>query len=137
MDKKYKKPTIEKLEIYRQRYETFRHLDKLRWQMLQIAVATGSVVLVFGRDGSTRPGWWTWAAVGMILLILGFAMIRIGNGIKKNGEVLRSVGNVIGDINIPKQSSNCSSVSFWIAITMMVVGFVCLALSFYYLIYTT
>jgi len=126
---------IEKLEIYRQRYETFRHLDKLRWQMLQIAIATSSVVLVFRRGTSAKPGWWIWAIVGMILLILGLAMVRIGNGIRKNGKVLRSAGNAIGDVNIPKQLSNWNSVSFWIAITMIIVGLVCLKLSFYYLIY--
>ena len=41
-------PTKEELEIYKQRYETYRHFDKLRWQMLQIAVGAGSVVLAFG-----------------------------------------------------------------------------------------
>lgn len=131
-----KKPTAEQLEIYKQRYETFRHLDKLRWQMLQIAIATGAVVLAFGSGASTKPEWWTWAAVGMILLILGFAKMRIGSGVRKNGEVLRSVGNAIGDVNIPKQLSSFSSVSFWIAITMMVMGSVCLALSYYYLTHT-
>lgn len=130
MNKKYKKPTIEKLEIYKQRYETFRHLDKLRWQMLQIAIATGSVVLVFGKDDSTKPGWWAWFVVGIILLILGFAMGRIGHGIKKNGEVLRSAGNAIGDIDIPKESSNLKSSSFWIMTIMIVAGLVCLALPF-------
>ena len=39
-------------EVYRQRYETFRHLDRLRWQMLQIAVGIGSVVLAFGGDAA-------------------------------------------------------------------------------------
>ncbi len=129
------KPTEAQLEIYRQRYETFRHLDKLRWQMLQIAIATGSVVLAFGTSTSTRPEWWTWAAVGVILLILGIAMIRIGNGVRKNGEALRNAGNTIGDTNIPKQLSNSRSVSFWIAITMIIIGLVSLKLSFYYLTY--
>ncbi len=137
MNKKYKKPTIEQLEIYKQRYETFRHLDKLRWQMLQIAIATGSIVLVFGNGDSAKPVWWTWAVAGMVLMILGFAMARIGNGIKKNGEVLRSAGNIIGDINIPKQSSNWKNISFWIAIIMMVTGLACLVLSVLLLKYAT
>jgi len=123
-------PTEAQLEIYRQRYETFRHLDKLRWQMLQIAIATGSVVLAFGKGISTKPEWWAWAVVGVILLILGVSMVRIGNGVRKNGEILRNVGNEIGDVNIPKQLSNWSSVSFWIAITMIIVGLVSLKLSF-------
>jgi len=137
MNKKYKKPTIEQLEIYKQRYETFRHLDKLRWQMLQIAIATGSIVLAFGKGDSAKLVWWTWAVVGMILMILGFAMARISNGIKKNGEVLRSAGNIIGDINIPKQSSNWKNISFWIAIIMMVTGLACFVLSVLLLKYAT
>jgi len=128
------KPTDAQLETYRQRYETFRHLDKLRWQMLQIAIATGSVVLAFGSSASTKPEWWTWAAVGMILLILGVAMVRIGNGVRKNGKILRNAGNTIGDMDIPKQLSNWSSVSFWIAIVMIIIGLVSLKLSFYYLL---
>ena len=49
--------TKEELEIYKQRYETFRYLDRLRWQMLQIAVGTGSLILSFGRDGSEPERW--------------------------------------------------------------------------------
>jgi len=103
--------------------------------MLQIAIATGSVVLVFGNSTSTKPEWWTWAAIGVIWLILGVAMVRIGNGIKKNGKILNKAGNAIGDIDIPKQLSNWRSVSFWIAITMILLGLVILKLSIYYLIY--
>ena len=40
----------ENIEIYRQRYETFRHLDKLRWQMLQILVAIGSLNCSIGQS---------------------------------------------------------------------------------------
>ena len=41
----------DELEIYRQRYETYRHLDRLRWLMLQIVVGAGSLILVFARGG--------------------------------------------------------------------------------------
>ena len=50
--------TIGALEIYKQRYETYRHLDRLRWQMLQIAVGVGSLrILAFARSGR-EPDWW-------------------------------------------------------------------------------
>ena len=42
--------TNEELEIYKQRYETFRYLDRLRWQMLQIAVIVGSLILASGTE---------------------------------------------------------------------------------------
>ena len=66
--------TNEELEVYKQRYETYRHLDKLRWQMLQIAVAVGLLVLAFGKGDSIGPDWWTLAVVGVLLLIFGFVM---------------------------------------------------------------
>ena len=52
--------TTEALEIYKQRYDTYRHLDKLRWQMFQIAVGSGSVVLAFGRGNPATliGGFW-------------------------------------------------------------------------------
>ncbi len=129
MGNKFEEPIIEKLEIYRQRYETFRHLDKLRWQMLQIAVAAGSVVLAFSRDGSSSPGWWALLATGIILLILAFAMVRIIHGIIKNGEVLHSIGNLIGDKSIPKPSWSWKSSSFWIVTIMAVVGVILIVFS--------
>lgn len=109
-------------EVYRQRYETYRHLDKLRWQMLQIAVAAGSVVMAFGRDGSAKPGWWTWAAIGVLFIVLGAAMLRICGGIRDNARVLKSAGEAIGDRGIPAPSSRWTSVSFLIAFGLVIVG---------------
>ena len=101
----------------------------VRWQMLQIAVAASSVVVVLGNDGTERPGWWALAAAGLILSILGFVMLRIGEGIKKNGDVLYKVGSAIGDTDIPKSPPNKESFSFWIANVLVVAGVVCLVLS--------
>ncbi|MCY3996752.1 MAG: hypothetical protein OXF07_11460 [Rhodobacter sp.] len=46
------------LEIYRQRYETFRHLDRLRLQMLQILVAVGTATTLVLKATSGPPEWW-------------------------------------------------------------------------------
>ena len=46
------------LEIYKQRYETFRHLDRLQWQMLQIAVGAASVILVVLARNDSELEWW-------------------------------------------------------------------------------
>ena len=73
--------TIEELEIYKQRYETFRYLDRLRWQMLQIAVIVGSLILAYGKDES-EPARWVLAVVGALLTILGSTMLKIRHGIK-------------------------------------------------------
>jgi len=124
-----------KLEIYSQRYETFRHLDKLRWQMLQIAVATGAVVLALGKEGSSMPSWWIWAAIGLVFLLCGTAMLKIGEGIRKNGVALHQAGKEIGDEEIPIPSTGWRSVSVWVAGILVIIGVICIALSFCLLIW--
>ncbi len=46
------------LEIYRQKYEVFRHLDRLRWQLPTIALPAGGVVLGLANNGNDWPYWW-------------------------------------------------------------------------------
>ena len=77
-------------EIYRQRYETFRHLDRLRWQMFQIAIAAGSAIYVVDNrtGGPTRLAF---LLAGIVIFILAAAMLcRIGHGIKVNDAYLAS-----------------------------------------------
>ena len=124
--------TNEELEIYKQRYEkqryeTYRHLDKLRWQMLQIAVAAGSVVLVFGGGAATGPEWWVLAIVGLLLVIFGFVMERIRHGISANGSVLKNVGELVGDVGVPQPVMWCKSSSFWVAFAIISLGILCFA----------
>lgn len=112
----------EYLEIYRQRYETFRHLDKLFWQMLQIAIAAGSIILAFGDGESSEPEWWALISIGLILIMLGSAMLKIFRGRKKNGKVLHKAGIKIGDKDIPIRKSNWKSASYWTALGVIMVG---------------
>ena len=122
-------PTTEHLEIYKQRYETFRHLDRLRWQMLQIGVGVCSLgVLAFART-FPEADWWIFAAVGPVLAILGVAMLRIGHGVNRNNQVLRKTAEEVGDLDIPSGSKCCKSVSFWISLTLVVVGLFCIVLA--------
>lgn len=116
-------------QIYQQRYETYRHLDRLRWQMFQIAVATGSVVLAFGKGSGSTPDWWVIAAVGVLFASFGIVMERIRCGISKNGDILRAAAEVIGDTGIPVASSGMKNVSFLIAITLIALGVLCLVIS--------
>ena len=64
----------DELEIYKQRYETYRHLDRLRWQMVQTAVGAGSLILAFARGGS-KPEWWVFAVVGLMLITPPFVSV--------------------------------------------------------------
>jgi hypothetical protein len=46
------------LEIYKQRYEVWRHFDKLRWQLVQLLVAifSASALVVRATEGAIE--WW-------------------------------------------------------------------------------
>ena len=114
--------TDENLEIYRQRYETFRHLDKLRWQMLQILVAIASATALLLRYTTGNIEWWFFYLLGASLIIVGFVMIRIGDGIRANAIVLKKAAEAIGDNGIPLISSRWKSVAHWISVSVMVLG---------------
>ena len=123
--------TTAELEIYKQRYETYRHFDRLRWQMLQISVGSGALTLAFARNGF-EPEWWVFAVVGTMLMIFGIVMIRIGHGIKMNNQVLLKVAALVGDADIPPVLNWWKSVSLWIAWMLIVVGFFCVGLARYH-----
>ena len=110
-------------EIYRQRYETFRHLDKLRWQMLQIGVASSSIVFAVSEASDIQKmHWLTWLAIGLILSLSGVAMQRIGKGIEANSVHLASAASNVGDTGIPDPSDKLTSVGSWISLILTVTG---------------
>lgn len=112
----------ENLEIYRQRYETFRHFDKLRWQMLQILVAIASATALLLRYTTGTLEWWFFCLLGISLLIIGFVMIRIGDGIRANNKVLKKVAEAIDDNGIPIVSNPWKSIAHWISVLVMALG---------------
>ena len=116
--------TAEKLEIYKQRYDTYRHLDRLRWQIFQVAVGAGTLTLAFAR-GAGKLDWWVFTIVGIKLCIFGLVMWRIGRGIQKNGEVLSKIGSDLGDDCIPQVKNWWKSVSQWIAVILIAAGVSC------------
>ncbi len=80
------------LEIYKQRYDTFRHLDRLRWQMFQIAV--GAAALILGLRGSLTR--FKMGQLGRHQLALHLLRVlrscESGNGIVMNSKVLNEFG---------------------------------------------
>ncbi len=119
------------LEVYRQRYETFRHLDKLRWQMLQILVAIGTATTLILRSTSGPLGWWFFVFLGLALLVLAFAMHKINHGLRKNGKVLKIKGEAVGDTEIPNVSNTIKSISHLLVLIVMSSGVVLLAYGLY------
>ena len=118
--------TNEELEIYKQRYETFRYLDRLRWQMLQIAVIVGSLILAYGKDES-EPARWVLAVVGALLTILGSTMLKIRHGINVNNQVLHKAATRVGDTEIPPVSKCWKSIGCWISWALIGIGALCIA----------
>lgn len=120
------------IEIYRQRYETFRHLDKLRWQMLQIVVAVGSLsaLVVRATDDPIEP--WFYIAIGAILNLIALAIFRIDCGIRHNGRVLKEFGAKLGDEAIPDNAKNWRSTSVYMALIVGLAGSINVGIGFFY-----
>jgi len=117
------------IEIYRQRFETFRHLDRLRWQMLQILIGIGSVSALIGRASTEPAQWWFFAVIGTALLLLAFVMTKINGGIRMNSIALRLAAEKIDDFSIPDVSRKWKTSSHWIAVIVFLAGALCLALA--------
>ena len=113
MDKDYK-------TIYEQRYETYRHLDKLRWFIFQIAVSiVGIIISLFSHlNESVILG------VGLILLSTGLIMSKINHGIDTNNVSLRKVAIKIGDKWIPNihNRHKLQSTSWLISYSLIIIG---------------
>lgn len=110
------------VDIYNQRYETFRHLDKLRWQMLQLLIAIASATALVLRSTSGEIEWWFYLLLGFALVTLSFVMLRIGSGIRKNAVALKSAAEAIGDDGMPDVSNEWKSIAHWIAVLVMGLG---------------
>ncbi|MCY4259010.1 MAG: hypothetical protein OXC91_01940 [Rhodobacteraceae bacterium] len=107
------------MEIYRQRYETFRHLDRLRWQMLQLLIAliSGTALVLKATTGPIGCG--VFSLLGIALVLVAFVMHRISSGLRKNGRVLQQIGRALGDHEIPDISNPWHSIAHWL---MLLVG---------------
>ena len=110
------------VEVYRQRYETYRHLDRLRWQMLQIAIAVGALVVTFGVRGTSGPEWWVLSGAGLLIVMLGVVMLRINHGVAQNGLVLATTAAAIGDHAVPVPGRWWKRSASWVALTVLFLG---------------
>jgi len=100
--------------IYQERYETFRHLDRLRWQLPTLALTGGSIFLSLSTTSvDPIPPWWAILLFGVLCAISAYAVQRIRDGSRANSRVLSRVGKEIGDSDIPV------SERFWGATTAL------------------
>lgn len=102
------------LEVYKQRYETYRHLDKLRWQLLTVLGSIFSAAAIVLRATSGPTEWWFSLALGVSLLFIAWLIFRINTGIIQNQKVLRKAGQAIGDDAIPDVSNRWLAASHWL-----------------------
>lgn len=104
--------------IYEQRYETYRHLDNLRWYIFQIAISVVAGIISL-KDSIQEPSLF---AIGLILFLSGALIAKINNGVDKNNIVLRKVGKTIGDSSIPVKKVFYKSIAWWIAFSLILAG---------------
>ena len=91
------------LEIYRQKYAVFRHLDTLRWQIPTFLLGAGSLLLAFASRPGQPPEKWSFFVVSLLAsLFSSFAVYRVRRGIRNNHAALDSAARSIGDRSIPK-----------------------------------
>ena len=87
------------LELYKQHLDTHRHLDKLRWQMFQLAILLSS--LVIGIRGYSLPdvkeAEGTWIGTSILFSILGLVKLNLCREIFENSIALKYYGKKVGD----------------------------------------
>ncbi len=125
------------IEIYRQRYETWRYLDKLRWQFIQLLVAIISAIALIIRATDGVIGWCFPLVFSMILLAISFSMHKVSEGLRGNQKVLHRVALLVGDDGIPDISAKSESVFHWITILTGLASFVFFSLSIFMLLKAT
>lgn len=109
------------LEIYRQKYEVFRHFDNLRWQIPTLCISAGSLVIGFAAVKDSKPAWWSFIIFGGLSLFSAFAVQRIRDGIEENRQVLTDVAKSIGDDKIPLQKGRFGA-SWWLCVILVLLG---------------
>ena len=110
------------LEIYKQRYDTFRHLDRLRWQMFQIAVITASLVMGIKGEPLANLHGVIWVGMGTLFVFLGFAKLKISEEIMRNYFALKDSGRKIKDTYIPDGTK--SGITSAITAALLVTGYI-------------
>jgi hypothetical protein len=114
------------VDIYKERYATWRHLDQLRYKLVQLNAAFFSALIVLGRSVLISANLHEWLlGLGLISLFNFLILMKINSAIQANGKILRKHGALIGDTDIPSVSGKNLSVFFAIQVFSLVaaIGF--------------
>ena len=109
-------------EVYRQRYETWRYLDRMKWQMVQILVAIYAGSGVYLNAVESRWLGCFLLLAGLAVVLISWAIYRISTGLRANSRVLREAAEALGDAGIPEVRSRWRSVSHYIMLFGVVSG---------------
>ncbi len=105
------------LEIYRQKYTVFRHLDSLRWQIPTFTLGAGSLLLAFASEPNKAPARWSFLVFSLLALFSSFAVYRVRRGIHKNHTALDAAARVVGDNSIPAPGR--FGATWWLAVLLL------------------
>jgi hypothetical protein len=114
------------LEIYNQRYETFRHLDALRWQWVNTIIALLGLLAALPNFEKLAASTTTYFLVAMAFFLLAFTMYRTDYGYRKNGMVLYEISKMIGDASVPDVNKSNIGAYRTMIIAVVLIGFFCL-----------
>ncbi|HUP62696.1 MAG TPA: hypothetical protein VNA69_20005 [Thermoanaerobaculia bacterium] len=115
------------IEIYKQKYENFRHFDRLRWQAPGLALAITAGVLAILTQSEIRD----WIAsllfffLAIVMWLCAYLMKRINIRLEENRDVLEKVAAKIGDTDIPGRARHGAADRFVILLRLVSLG--CLA----------
>ncbi len=104
------------LEIYRQKYEVFRHFDNLRRHLPTFTLGAGTLLLAFATGKDQAPSWWSYVVFGLLALFSSFAVSRVRDGITKNHAALVKVAKLIGDTDIPERARH--GATWWLSVLL-------------------
>lgn len=101
------------LECYRQRYETWRHLDGLRYRTIQMGIGAFGAVVAADGIADAKPLPWVWLALSVFLFLQWQVLTKVNDGIVANGNALRRFGEDVGDTDLPNTSNRKGSVFYY------------------------
>ena len=83
--------------------------------MFQLLIAAGTAFALTIRVTDNAPEWWLYMAMSFVFGFISWASVKINNGIRANGIILKKSAEAIGDTGIPSTEAPLKSSSHWLA----------------------
>ncbi len=109
-------------ERYGQRYETWRHLDGLRYQTIQVSLGVFGLAAAFLQADIAVPHSWLMMVTSVIILAQWKLLTKLNDAIVANGIALNQFASEIGDNLVPDVSNRAKSFFYWLEVAFLVIG---------------